>query len=171
VTLAANDADIRSWLSEVIEDHNSSKESVEPLHTTTNPLDTDTVADTTASSQKKVDRNSLGDPPKIAKVSAHKALALGFDVEWKPSVYKGSTSKVSVIQMSASKSALILQTNVLLNSKKSLNSLQTLQNILSSTRILKVGVGIVDDLKKLHFDYGMCVCVSVGGCVCKCGCG
>jgi hypothetical protein len=152
VTLAANDADIRSWLSEVIEEHNSSEESLEPLLTPSTPLNTDTVADTTASSQNQ---------PKIAKVSVHKALALGFDVEWKPSVYKGSTSKVSVIQISTSKSALILQTNALLNSKKSLNSVQTLQTILSSTRILKVGVGIVDDLKKLHFDYGMCVCVCV----------
>ena len=162
MTLAANDADIRSWLAEVIEEHNSSKESVEPLHTPSTNLNT--VADSTASSQKKVDRKLLSDLPKMAKVSMHKPLALGFDVEWKPSRYKGETSKVSVIQLSTSKSALILQTSVLINNKKSLISLQTLQIILNSTRILKVGVGIVDDLKKLLSDHGMCVCV----CVCVC---
>lgn len=97
----------------------------------------------------------MTETPKLSKISLHKVLALGFDVEWKPAVYKGSTSKVSVIQISTSNSALILQTSVLLNAKKSLNSLQTLKYILMSPRILKVGVGIVDDLKKLHFDYGV----------------
>jgi hypothetical protein len=71
-------------------------------------------------------------------------LAVGFDLEW-------GIDKVSLIQISTASSALLIQMNYFTDK----DSQASLIEILNSERILKVGVGILQDLQRLKSDFGM----------------
>lgn len=81
------------------------------------------------------------------------ARAVGFETEWKPqSVSKkdgGIESKTAVLQLGVETSCLVLHIYHMSKLPKSLIS------ILRDENILKVGVGIKEDVLKLHRDKGL----------------
>lgn len=143
----------------MIEEHNSTEVHVDALQTST-PLPV------SINSNLKIGSSAIKAPikpsvklsnAKLSKISSHKVLALGFDCEWRPTTHKGGDHKVAIIQLSTSKSALILQMGTLMNSanrSKGKGGLETLKSILINPKLLKVGVGVLDDLKKLNYDHG-----------------
>ena len=69
--------------------------------------------------------------------------SVGLDVEWKPNKKNQINNKVALIQISTNSSVLLIQMNKL----KTIP--QPLFDLIVSKDILKVGVGILDDLAKL----------------------
>jgi len=67
---------------------------------------------------------------------------LGFDTETRPAYKKGEYYPVSIIQFAGAKAVYIFLL-------KPLGGITGLMNILSSTRIKKVGVGLLADVRKL----------------------
>ena len=70
--------------------------------------------------------------------------SIGLDIEWKPNFSKGGTNKASLLQLATSDSVLLVQLLQLQRIPASL------RDLLSSQTILKVGVAVFDDLKKLR---------------------
>eukprot|EP00596_Hydrurales_sp_CCMP1899_P002631 CAMPEP_0119051586 /NCGR_PEP_ID=MMETSP1177-20130426/73154_1 /TAXON_ID=2985 /ORGANISM="Ochromonas sp, Strain CCMP1899" /LENGTH=260 /DNA_ID=CAMNT_0007030841 /DNA_START=260 /DNA_END=1039 /DNA_ORIENTATION=+ len=87
------------------------------------------------------------------EINLQHQLTIGFDIEWVP-IHKVSDipiTKVSLIQMSTTNSTLLIQMKYYTNE----DSQATLIEIMNSERILKVGVGILQDLQRLESDYGI----------------
>ena len=73
---------------------------------------------------------------------------VGFDIEWRPTFLKGhSAYKTALIQISTDKSCLLVQMIYLDSIPAELSSL------LLSKRVVKVGVGVLDDIKKAAKDH------------------
>ncbi|TLX75375.1 3'-5' exonuclease domain-containing protein 2 [Labilibacter sediminis] len=70
------------------------------------------------------------------------AKVLGFDTETRPSFKKGKTNQISLIQLTTEESTYLIRLN-----KTGLT--EELKDLLSSESVLKVGVGIRDDIKGL----------------------
>lgn len=68
---------------------------------------------------------------------------LGFDTETKPSFKKGESNKIALLQLSTSKSALLIRV-------KSVGLPTELLKILEDPTVLKVGAAIRDDIKSLQ---------------------
>lgn len=86
---------------------------------------------------------------KKEKIKDDKVI-LGFDVEWRPSFNKGASSnKVSLIQLCTLNSAILIQ---IMKMNQIPNSLK---EVIQSSNIIKVGVGILDDLDKLEKDWNI----------------
>lgn len=87
----------------------------------------------------------IEDPDKVdeivAQLSAEKAL--GFDTETKPSFKKGKGNSVSLLQISTTKAAYLFRLN-------KIGFMPSLVKLLADPKILKVGVGIRDDLRALN---------------------
>lgn len=67
---------------------------------------------------------------------------LGFDTETKPAFKKGQTNQISLLQISSEEKTFLVRLN-----KTGLT--KELVNLLASDKILKVGVGIRDDIRGL----------------------
>ncbi|MFV0366595.1 MAG: 3'-5' exonuclease [Mangrovibacterium sp.] len=67
---------------------------------------------------------------------------LGFDTETKPSFKKGETNSVALLQLSDGKTVFLFQL-------KKIGLSNELKQILASTKIIKVGVAVSDDIKGL----------------------
>ena len=86
---------------------------------------------------------------------------IGLDCEWRPRFLKAggaAASKVAVLQLASSHACLIIQLlRVTESHREHPNSAipQELIDILSCPNVLKVGVGILDDCRKLLADYGL----------------
>lgn len=79
-------------------------------------------------------------------------LVVGFDVEWRPnSINTEPESLISLIQLATDKSAILIQ----MKHFKTVESRVTLTKLLNDDGIIKVGVSVLNDLKKLEKDYGM----------------
>jgi len=76
---------------------------------------------------------------------------LGFDTESRPAFHKGESYPISLVQLAG-------QERVYLFQLASLNDVSPLRRILSAPNILKAGVAIHDDIRKLrdlwHFEQG-----------------
>lgn len=85
------------------------------------------------------------DPEKIDEIVANlsKEKVLGFDTETKPSFKKGESNSVSLLQISTSKTAYLFRLN-------KTGFTPSLVKLLANAKILKVGVGIRDDLRGLN---------------------
>lgn len=85
------------------------------------------------------------DPEKIDEIVANlsKEKVLGFDTETKPSFKKGEGNSVSLLQISTSKTAYLFRLN-------KTGFTPSLVKLLANAKILKVGVGIRDDLRGLN---------------------
>jgi ribonuclease D len=71
-----------------------------------------------------------------------KETLLGFDTESKPSFQKGTTNTIAVVQLAAENSVYIFQL-------KLLQDITPLHAIWNNAKILKVGIALTDDIKKL----------------------
>ncbi len=84
---------------------------------------------------------------------------LGLDCEWRPKGWKGGSQnvanahKVAVLQIASPKTCLVVQ--LLRATENGLSLPQQLFDLMSSTSVLKVGVGIRDDCQKLANDHGL----------------
>lgn len=78
-------------------------------------------------------------------------MSVGFDSEWKPTRSKFDKPQVSVIQLSTARSVMIIQT-----SSKAVTQAtwEVVNYITSSKKIIKVGVGVQSDLRKISNDFG-----------------
>ncbi|KZT06265.1 uncharacterized protein LAESUDRAFT_759455 [Laetiporus sulphureus 93-53] len=75
---------------------------------------------------------------------------LGFDMEWKPAFYKGQKANpVALIQLANDDVILLLQVSAMNGFP------QKLKEIMESGKIVKTGVGIQNDCKKLYLDYAV----------------
>lgn len=75
---------------------------------------------------------------------------LGFDMEWKPIYNKGQAENpVSLIQLANSETILLIQISAMPRFPEGLKEL------LSDPRVVKAGVGIQGDCKKLFSDWGV----------------
>ncbi|MFO7999809.1 MAG: 3'-5' exonuclease [Marinilabilia sp.] len=85
------------------------------------------------------------DPEKVATIVKEltKKKTVGFDTETKPSFKKGVSHKVALLQISTDEEAFLFRLN-----KTGLNG--PLTELMASPDILKVGVGIRDDLRALR---------------------
>lgn len=77
----------------------------------------------------------------VASLSTEKAL--GFDTETKPSFKKGQSNSISLLQISTNKEAYLFRLN-------KIGFSPSLVKLLANPKILKVGVGIRDDLRGLN---------------------
>ncbi|KIM27574.1 hypothetical protein M408DRAFT_166951 [Serendipita vermifera MAFF 305830] len=77
---------------------------------------------------------------------------LGFDIEWKPNFVKGAPpNPVACVQLSNEDSVIVLQVSAMSKLPEELFTM------LQNSSIVKVGVGISDDAKKLNKDWGISV--------------
>ncbi len=85
------------------------------------------------------------DPEKVDEIVANLATekVLGFDTETKPSFKKGEGNSVSLLQISTSKMAYLFRLN-------KIGFTPSLVKLMANPKILKVGVGIRDDLRGLN---------------------
>jgi Ribonuclease D len=72
-----------------------------------------------------------------------KKSALGFDTETRPSFRKGRNNQVALLQLSTAEEAFLFQLS-------NIGIPQPLKAVLSSEKILKIGVGIKDDIRSLR---------------------
>lgn len=80
--------------------------------------------------------------------SSSSKVHVGFDIEWRPTFLKGhSAYKTALIQISTDKSCLLVQMTYLDDIPAELSRL------LVSKRVVKVGVGVLEDIKKAARDY------------------
>ena len=80
----------------------------------------------------------------IDQIARHPIL--GFDTETRPSFKKGKVYPTSLIQLSSSTQAWLLRVN-------RIGTLNKLLELLSSEGTLKVGSGLIDDLRRLRSDF------------------
>jgi len=86
------------------------------------------------------------------------ALPLGFDLEWRPSFQKGRENKVALLQLSTTTNALLVQMFQTVGSRDAETRsayAAALDFVLTSPSFFKVGVGILDDCKKLLDDWSL----------------
>jgi ribonuclease D len=83
-----------------------------------------------------------------AKPSGKKQY-IGFDAEWRPAFRPGIYNKISLIQCATEESAILIQLRQFPTLPPSIIELLTSQNV------IKVGVGICDDLVRLKTDHGV----------------
>ncbi|KAJ7596714.1 ribonuclease H-like domain-containing protein, partial [Mycena floridula] len=84
--------------------------------------------------------------------------AFGFDVEWKPSFRKGEAEHpVALVQLATNNRILLIQISAMSAVPEKLVALLTDPNI------VKAGVGIQGDIKKIHKDLNICTrsCVDL----------
>eukprot|EP00602_Paraphysomonas_sp_CaronLab_P009635 CAMPEP_0185022238 /NCGR_PEP_ID=MMETSP1103-20130426/4958_1 /TAXON_ID=36769 /ORGANISM="Paraphysomonas bandaiensis, Strain Caron Lab Isolate" /LENGTH=336 /DNA_ID=CAMNT_0027554221 /DNA_START=215 /DNA_END=1225 /DNA_ORIENTATION=- len=74
---------------------------------------------------------------------------VGFDIEWRPSFRKNIINKVALVQLSTDSSVLLVQT------RRFGHFPTALKHALGREGVVKVGVGILDDLMKLNSDCGV----------------
>jgi ribonuclease D len=88
-------------------------------------------------------------------IQAEQALAtlkggpLGFDIEWPPNFRRGRQHRVALIQLATLDTVYLLQVSAMQEFPN------RLREVLENPDIVKTGVGIQDDAKKLHTDYGV----------------
>lgn len=76
-------------------------------------------------------------------------MAIGFDIEWRPNLRPGQPmNRVALVQLAIAQSVFLLHVKHLYGRYPI-----TLANLLASPTVTKVGVGILEDLHKLHQDY------------------
>ncbi|EPQ60975.1 ribonuclease H-like protein, partial [Gloeophyllum trabeum ATCC 11539] len=83
---------------------------------------------------------------------------LGFDLEWKPTYVTGEPeNKVAVVQLANADRILLLQISAMSKFP------DKLRDLLGNPDIVKAGVGIQYDCKKLYQDHGVCLrnCVDL----------
>jgi ribonuclease D len=80
----------------------------------------------------------------IERMERH--AVLGFDTETKPSFKKGKVHPTSLIQLATSKEAWIIRVS-------RIGYPERLLKLLSNEEVLKVGLGLNDDLRRLRSDY------------------
>ncbi|KZS91589.1 ribonuclease H-like protein [Sistotremastrum niveocremeum HHB9708] len=83
---------------------------------------------------------------------------IGLDIEWKPMFTKGAPlNPVALVQLADPEYVVIVQLSFMwrfdANGKKVLNMPQELARIMDDAGVIKLGVGIGDDAKKLYRDY------------------
>lgn len=105
------------------------------------------------------DSDSLSHHDVLSNID-YSPLPLGFDIEWRTQFDKGiPQNKTSLVQLSTSSSSLIIQLTHMINrhSEISLVSMlpQEFIDLMKSKSIIKVGVGIANDLEKLKTDYNI----------------
>lgn len=78
----------------------------------------------------------------------------GFDVEWRPNRHRGQRNPVSVVQLATATHACVVQAPLI----------RHLGGVLSDPAVLKAGVGILEDARKLQRDHGVALrgAVDVG---------
>ncbi len=72
-----------------------------------------------------------------------KAECIGFDTESRPSFFKGQKFPVSIIQLATNEEVFIFQLKYVKFSGR-------LVELLSSSNVIKVGVGVQDDIRRLN---------------------
>lgn len=77
--------------------------------------------------------------------------ALGVDIEWKPSFNQAKPNKAALLQLATPRSVLLYQLRHLHKAPQQ----NSLKDVLLNHQILKVGVGVKDDLLRLQSDYGL----------------
>ncbi len=87
-------------------------------------------------------RNSFS--TEIGRIREHSLL--GFDTESRPSFKKGVTHPTSLVQLSSSHEAWLIRVG-------RIGYPDELLDLFSSARILKVGLGLMDDLRRLRSDH------------------
>lgn len=86
------------------------------------------------------------DTPEAAESVANHLLhknAIGFDTETRPSFRKGKNNNVALLQLSTAEEAFLFKLG-------STGLPQRLKEVLSRSNILKIGVGIKDDIRSLR---------------------
>lgn len=84
---------------------------------------------------------------RTSSTSSQILSSIGFDLEWKPSFTSNQHNKAALIQLATTEAILIIQI-------QNLPSIpQLLKELFMNRHILKVGVGVHDDLVRLHKDY------------------
>ena len=77
--------------------------------------------------------------------------SVGFDCEWRPSFAGGVQNKVALVQVASEGSVLLVQ----LNRFEKTGFPEALEDIISSENIIKVGVGVANDLKMVVMDFNL----------------
>lgn len=81
---------------------------------------------------------------------------LGFDVEWPPVMRSGEYNKVALIQLATSTHVLLVQVAHMPNARAGGERFPaSLRDVIQSTRVAKVGVGVYEDLVKVTRDFGL----------------
>eukprot|EP00596_Hydrurales_sp_CCMP1899_P006201 CAMPEP_0119039930 /NCGR_PEP_ID=MMETSP1177-20130426/9710_1 /TAXON_ID=2985 /ORGANISM="Ochromonas sp, Strain CCMP1899" /LENGTH=221 /DNA_ID=CAMNT_0007004473 /DNA_START=328 /DNA_END=990 /DNA_ORIENTATION=+ len=137
VVIARSDKDIQLWLDKI-----TSKIEKQNAKDGTKKIVKNTQNDTHFSKEKSDNENS-----KIENIK----FVIGLDVEWRPDFQGGGGNKVALVQLSTQTSAILIQMKYI---DHYVQSLSTLRKILLSEDIIKVGVGIVEDLIRLEKDHG-----------------
>lgn len=86
----------------------------------------------------------------VESTSSDASSAVGFDVEWKPHNRVGQRHRVSLIQLARPDSVLLVQ----LHRHKGMVP-KALSSLINSKHIVKAGVGVLDDLKRIEEDHGL----------------
>lgn len=81
---------------------------------------------------------------------ADASSAVGFDVEWKPHSKVGQRHRISLVQLARPDSVLLVQLHRYQGSVP-----KVLSSLIGSKDIVKAGVGVLDDLKRIEEDHGL----------------
>lgn len=106
----------------------------------------------------------MADADTCSNRSSSSNTVLGFDIEWRPNFARGGgQNKVALVQLATAESALLIQMKFAGSGKgdhvppdvAKKRMIATLTRVLNSDHIVKVGVGIAEDLVKLERDFGV----------------
>ena len=162
VLLAKTDAEAKKWLNDAILEHNTLTAPKRVVKKATKTVSTGKLAVDSPELQSTPVPHAIEPTiiPTTEEVDAETGLyrirrgmpmSLGFDSEWKPVRNRFDTPKVSVVQLSTSNSVMIVQTS---NKAIRESTWEVVNYITSSKKIIKVGVGIQADLRKISADFG-----------------
>lgn len=166
VLLATTDEEAKKWINDAILEHNTltvprkgvrktgrrvSKESPAPdiagQQSASAPIIDHLTTIVNAAEVEEIVDAETG----LYRIRRDTQMSLGFDAEWKPTRSRFDKSKVSVVQLSTASSVMIIQTSKTDVRKATWKMLNFITN---SRKVIKVGIGIQADLKKITSDYG-----------------
>ncbi|NOR45609.1 MAG: hypothetical protein GQ534_08505 [Candidatus Delongbacteria bacterium] len=97
-----------------------------------------------------VDKNSL--KPILEGLNLEKIL--GFDTETRPAFIKGESYPISLVQIATNKTCYLFHS-------KNIGSFDCLKKVLESKTIIKIGMGLSDDVKKLKLKHSINLACTV----------
>lgn len=105
-------------------------------------------------SDSKIVRNWINNQLLCGGDTSNLSIPVGFDIEWKSVFSKAGTQNLaSIVQLSTPRSCLIVQINHLVYHDRTIA--EEMKNVLQSDDIIKVGVGVREDLDRLKTDYNI----------------
>ena len=97
--------------------------------------------------------NWIGEHLPHAEEYGHEENVVGFDCEWRPQNRPGQSHPISLVQLARPDSVLLVQLHRQIRQKEEFP--EALSSLISHKSVVKTGVGVLDDLRRMGDDHGV----------------